>query len=52
MIEERERMVFDRGRRHRATVAFVLAAGDAGSGLDEEHLGGPARQTIASAVRR
>jgi hypothetical protein len=50
-IEERERLVFDWCRRRRIPIAFVLAGGYLGPGLDKPGLVGLHRFTLSAAVR-
>ena len=51
ILEERERLVFDWCRRRGIPVAFVLAGGYLGSGLDEGGLVALHRLTLSAAIR-
>lgn len=51
ILEERERLVFGWCRQQRIPVAFVLAGGYLGAGLDERRLVALHRLTLSAAVR-
>jgi acetoin utilization deacetylase AcuC-like enzyme len=51
ILEKRERLVFDWCRRRRIPIAFVLAGGYLGPGLDEPGLVALHRLTLSAAVR-
>ena len=50
LVERRERLVFDWARAHAIPVAFVLAGGYLGPGLDESGLASLHRLTIEAAA--
>jgi acetoin utilization deacetylase AcuC-like enzyme len=51
ILGERERLVFDWSRRRRIPIAFVLAGGYLGAGIDQSGLVGLHRLTLSAAVR-